>query len=180
METKERFDNKITEVENAVEEYFCKEMDKAPKDYFDKDITNLLLELLMKKSLPLSDVAKKDKFFLYELIEKRVQFCFTFKIEDARVIILLCQVAKNAGTAVMYLTYIQYLLKKRNERVLNLDNLCRFFPSGFINEDVLHEIWDKQKIKTKNGGSDNLLDYQSAMKSIQYHDNDNNDKNNNN
>jgi hypothetical protein len=156
---------------NAVEEFICKAMDKASRVEMSKDDTELLVQLLMVgKPIPLSTVKKVDKYFLYELIEKRVEHCFTFKIPDSRAIVFISAIAKSAGTAVMYLTYLQYKCKKSNRTELTLDYLCELFPIGFIPESELKAIWDKQKVMTKSmGGSDNLLDYQSAMKSIQFH-----------
>ena len=156
---------------NAVEEFFCKEFDKAPKSPMDKEDLELFMQLYLSKTIPLADVAKKDKFFLYELIEKRVAGCFGYKITDARVIVILSTMAKTAGSAVMYLTYLQYKCKKDNIKEVTFDYICKLFPDGFIPDHELHKVWLMQKVeKGKNGSmsSDNLLDYQSAMKSIQF------------
>lgn len=154
---------------NAIEDFFCKEIDNADKNTFTDANMFLLAELLSKKSVPLESVDEKDKYFLYQVIEKRIKHCFTFKVEDARVIVYLSSIADTAGKAVMYLTYLQYRCKKTGTEVLTLDDVAKFFGSGFLSEDDLKTIWDKQKInKGDKNGSDNLLDYQSAMKSIQF------------
>ena len=154
---------------NAVEELFCKEMDKAKTETLNKEDFELFIGLCSAKPIPLESVDKKDKFFLYELIEKRVQYSFGYKINDARVIVLIATMARNAGSAVMYLTYLQYKCKKNNTKEVTFDYLIKLFPDGFIPDNELHTIWDKQKVKKGEGmGSDNLLDYQSAMKSIQF------------
>jgi len=154
---------------NAVEEIFCKEMDKAKTETLDKEDFELFVKLCQSKPVPLESVDKKNKFFLYELIEKRVQHCLSYRILDARVIIHISTMAKTTGGAVMYLTYIQYKCKQKNIRELTFDLLVQMFPEGNIPESELELIWSKQKVsKSKDMGSDNLLDYQSAMKSIQF------------
>ena len=155
---------------NSVEEIFCKAMDKASREETTGEDSEILIGLVIQgKPVPTDTVEKKDKFFLYELIEKRVAGCFTFTITDSRVIVFLSVISRSAGTAVMYLTYLQYRCKKEGVTELSLDFLCRTFPMGFVPDSELKEIWDNQKVKRKNmSSSDNLLDYQSAMKSIQY------------
>lgn len=154
---------------NAVEELFCKEMDKAKTETLNKEDFELFIGLCSAKPIPLESVDKKDKFFLYELIEKRVQYSFGYKINDARVIVLIATMARNAGSAVMYLTYLQYKCKKDNTKEVTFDYLIKLFPDGFVTESELQSIWYKLKVKKGEGmGSDNLLDYQSAMKSIQF------------
>lgn len=101
----ERLSYEQTKNPNAVEENFCKDMDKATRVEMDEETTKTLIQLMMSRPVPLSSVAKKDKFFLLELIEKRVEHCFTFKITDARVIVFLALISESAGTAVSYPTY---------------------------------------------------------------------------
>jgi len=160
---------------NSLEEHFCKEFEKImSRDSMmlrtmDEFETEMLLKLLSSKPVPLDKVVSKDKHFLYQIIEKRVEHCFTFKINDARVILFLSIISKSAGTAIMYLTYLQYVCKKINIKELDFDKLILMFADGFPTEEALHIIWDKQKVK-RDSGSDNLLDYQTAMKSIQFND----------
>lgn len=160
---------------NAVEEHFCKEFEKISDRnsmtlrQMDEFETEMLLTLLSSKPVSLDKVEKKDKQFLYQIIEKRVEYCFTFKIADARVILFLCIITKSAGIAIMYLTYLQYVCKKENIKELTFDKLMDIFPDGFPKDEALKSIWLKQKVK-RDSGSDNLVDYQSAMKSIHFID----------
>lgn len=154
---------------NAVEEIFCKEMDNAKTETLNKEDFELFVTLCSSKPKPLESVNKEDKFFLYEVIEKRVQHCFGYKITDARTIILIATMSKTTGGAIMLLTYIQYRCKKDNIKEVTFDYLIKLFPDGFVTESELETIWSKQKVsKSKDMSSDNLLDYQSALKSIQF------------
>ncbi|MBK7362746.1 MAG: hypothetical protein IPJ01_10660 [Micavibrio sp.] len=161
---------------NAVEEHFCKEFEKINDRYsmmlrtMDDFETEMFLMLLNSKPVTLDKIAIKDKQFLYDIIEKRIKYVYTFKVVDSRVILFLCSVTKTIGIAVMYLTYLQYICKKENIRELSFDKLTMdIFPDGFPRDEALKEVWLKQKVK-RDSGSDNLVDYQSAMKSIQFID----------
>ena len=113
-----------------------------------------------------SENHKAEKPFLYKLIEKRIRYCFTFSILDERLLLFLTAVAQTPGKAIMYLTYMQYWAKRHKQFVITFDDFCmKIFPHGFPNDEDLHDVWVKQKIK--NG---NLLDFQSAMVSIQFDD----------
>lgn len=161
---------------NSLEEHFCKEFEKImSRDSMmlrtmDDFETEMLLMLLDSKPVALDKIAVKDKQPLYDIIEKRIKYVYTFKVVDARVILFLACVTKRAGISVMYLAYLQYICKKQNIRELSFDKLTMdIFPDGFPKEEALKYVWDKQKVK-RDSGSDNLLDYQSAMKSIQFND----------
>ncbi len=162
--------------ENAVEEHFCKPFEQADKHEMSiADTGDLLLLASSKNTFSNWPLLEKEKPFLYKVIEQRVQACFTFKITDCRLIMWLCMISKSPGTAVMYLAYLQYWCKKNNVKEIDIDIFCeKVLPSGYPSEEDLQEIWDAQKVirtKTKGDifpGSDNLLDYQQAYKSIQF------------
>ena len=154
--------NNPTEIEKNVSEKMA-QLQTVP---MNEEMSGLLISLMfMKKDF---EMPEDKKPFLYAVIEKRVEHCFTFKITDARLILLLAIVSVNPGTAVMYLWYLQYWCFKNNVKEIDLDVVCgRIFPMGFFKEKDLEEIWDEQKVKS-DGGSDNLVDYASAGTSIQF------------
>lgn len=160
--------NEITKQENAVEEYFCKPFSKLQKHEMDKETTGFLITLLMSKDKQ-KELPEKEKPFLMKLIEQRIKGCFSFDIKDTRLILFITIIAKSAGTAVMYLTYLQWCCKQKGYKEIDLEKFCELFPMGFPNETDLQKVWDGQKVERDNGkGSDNLLDYQSAMVSIHF------------
>lgn len=155
--------------EDAVEQYFCKPFDVAKRYPLTEENSAFLLELLFKS--PAYSIPDKEKPFLVQVIEKRLQYSFSFKINDARLILFIAIITRTPGTAIMYLVYLQYWCKKNERKEIDLKLFCEsIFPWGFPNESDLSKIWDKQKIQREKDykGSDNLLDYQSAMKSIQF------------
>jgi hypothetical protein len=98
-------------------------------------------------------------------MEKRIEVLHDFEL-DERTLLFLCCICKSAGVSVMYIWYLQYKSKKRNIKEISLESFCEIFPVGFPSEDDLHRMWDNQKVLVKGMGSDNLLDYPYAGKSL--------------
>lgn len=157
----------------AVEQFFCKPFGMLKRYPMSDANAEMLMKLLLAKGhiKKLTDIPDEGKPFIYQMLEKRIQHCFTFKVEDPRLILFLAMITETPGTAVMYLAFIQYWCKQTGVQMLDLETFCeRIFPMGFPSEDDLHKLWDEQKVKREkgNGGSDNLLDYATAYKSIQF------------
>lgn len=147
---------------NSIEEIVCVPFDKVQRVPMTKELTGMLIQMLMADPKPTKDVPEKEKPFLYALIEKRVKFAFQYKIDDARVILLISLVAKSPGTAVLYLWYLQYLAKRDKIEVISMDYFIETgFPFGFPTDESLHQIWDNQKFI--NG---NLVDHAQYGKSL--------------
>ena len=158
--------NKIIKQENAVEKYFCEPFDKVQRVPMSEENTGFLMKLLMMKGL--KEPPEKDKPFLIKVIESRLKTAFSFSIKDNRLRLFIAIISQTPGTAIMYLTYLQYWCKKNKTKEIDLEKFCDIFPMGFLNEKDLEKIWDGQKVLRGEGGSDNLLDYQSAMLSIHF------------
>jgi hypothetical protein len=154
----------------AIEKLFCIPFNKLRSHPMDEETTGLFLQLTFSGEHGKEVVIpEKEKPFLYKVIESRVKGAFTFILNDSRLIMFLCVIAKTPGTAIMYLTYMQYWAKQKNVNQITFDIFARdIFPMGFPSNEDLHLLWNAIKVKRENGGSDNLLDYQSAMKSIQF------------
>lgn len=161
---------KTTLQPDAVENLFCKKFEKLPCVSAEEEDMEILGKLLLSKKTSLSDapIEEKDKPFLYKVIEKSLKFRFDFKINDSRLIIFLCAIARTPGAAIMYLAYLQFWCKKHNIREIDIEFLWKeIFPAGFPSEEDLHKLWTETKVNTNGeGGSDNLLDYARAYQSI--------------
>ena len=159
-------DASYTEKENAIEEIVYNSLkDKNFSELSEEDADFFIsVSLLSKRFRPL----EKDKFPLFQIIERRVEHCFTFKFIDQRAILILCAWTKTAGNAILYLWYIQGWCFKNNVREVDLETLStRIFPRGIFSEDTLKSVWIKQKVR-KNELEQNLIDYNVAGSSIQY------------
>lgn len=151
---------KTTDQEDSIEKYFCKPFGKLRRYPKNEEMTKMLIQFIMNKHF---QMPVKDQPFLFQVIVKRLEVCFTFKINDHALILFLAVLSKTPGTAIMYLTYLQYWCKKHNKKTIDLGLFCEIFPFGFPNDEDLSKIWDQQKLA--NGS--NLLDHANALKSIQ-------------
>jgi hypothetical protein len=157
-------DFNVTEQDNSIEELFAKEFEKTEKYPMDDFTTEMLVKLTLSKNTSYA-IPEGEKPFLYKLMEKRIEVLHDFEL-DERTLLFLCCICKSAGVSVMYIWYLQYKSKKRNIKEISLESFCEIFPVGFPSEDDLHRMWDNQKVFVKGMGSDNLLDYPYAGKSL--------------
>jgi len=152
-----------------IEEKFCKVFDNLQKHPMTQELSKAMISLLFAD--PTKPIPKLTAEFLFRLITKRVEICFTFKITDWRLTTFLMFLSETPGNAVMYLTYLQYWCKKHNVKELDINIFCEsIFPWGFPSKDDMLKLWDDTKVYNREGSSDsdNLVDYASAMKSIQF------------
>lgn len=158
--------SEVVHEEDAIEKYFCKEFKKLPTFPMGARDSELLVRLLLGGDLV---IPQEEKPFLIQVIEKRVEHCFTYTI-NSKAVAFIAALTENPGTAIMYLTYFQYVSKQfrkqATDKLVTLELICEVFPMGFPSKEDLHNLWDSIKVKCSNGGSDNLLDYASALKSI--------------
>lgn len=172
-------DNKLRE--DAIELLVCEKMHRLPKNNtLSDESSKFLINLVYMENDPKHPLQKwegfTEKVFLYELLKKRTEFCFTFKFKNPIALLFLVGNIASPGQGILYLWYIQWWTFKNRDvedNVIDLLTLCeKIFPWGFFSEDDLHKIWDSQKVSTKlfndNKGSDNLVDYSVAGNSIQF------------
>jgi hypothetical protein len=151
---------------NSIEDLFYKPLKEKQKEPMSSDLSGTFIHLGLAKGL---DIPKEEKPFLYQLIEKRLEHVFTFKMTEPRAILLICAVAESAGNAIMYLWYLQGWCKENNVRELDFDLIStRIFPMGFFPQSTLQAAWDAQKVKIQDSFTDNLLDYTIFGKTLQF------------
>ena len=159
-------DYALTENPNLIEELICEKIRLAPKMPMSKELSEMMISLCFagdKFSIP-----EKEKPFTFKVIEKRLEFCFTYKINDARLILLICAVAENPARIIMYLWYLQSWCHKNGVREVDFEMFTiRIFPMGFPTEQVMSDIWDAAKV-SDGKQSYNLADIARAGESIQF------------
>lgn len=160
-------DNSYTNRENAIEEVVYDFLKDCTLVEMTKETTETFLMIgMMPKNAKLK---QEDKPFLFQLMDKRIEHCFTFKVTDERVLLALSMWAESAGNAVMYLWYIQGWCFKNNVREVDFETLgMKIFPFGIFSHKDLKSVWDNQKVQKKGMQSDNLIDYAVAGLSIQF------------
>lgn len=161
----------------SVEELVCNELHWSHKEPMSKELSKLLMKLyLMDHHMRDEDKNKfsddLDDQFITKLIKSRSNV-YQFKLAPT-VVALLGLLTQVPGKAVMYLTYLQYIVSKQYKDLINKEltmiDIIKIFPVGFFSDEVLDKAWDAQKIDFRDEGralgSDNLVDHQEAMESI--------------
>lgn len=171
-------ENKEKNNPEAIEIFFCKEFEKMkslPLSVENFGFLYTLGTLNQEQLQNLRNIPEAEKPFIIKLIEKRVEVCFDYTIElDPRVKFIVATLGESPGKAVMLLTYIQYKCFKLKIKDLTYEDLMmKIFPIGVPSDEDLNKLWNMQKIDNSIRiglipGSDNLLDYPDALKSIRF------------
>jgi hypothetical protein len=153
---------------NAVENIFCAEMSKGVIEPLSEDMMKILITLITNKpSLDEMHREISSQSMLLNILEDRIKSMNKEIDKGASIFVSLA--CETPGEVVMYSYYISYMMKRREiGQKLDLETLCTaIFPMGMFTRESLGRIWDSQKVKGKSG-SDNLLDYLEASKSLNY------------
>ena len=172
MENKrpEYLDYSVTKLPDSVEVYFCEPLDKnGKKESMDDDLSRLFITLCMVKDPEVEEMYNQlhEASPLVKIISSRAEFA-GLKMDKKTAILLSC-ICSSPGQAVMYIYYLLYKAKKLGMKELSFDRVSmEIFPFGFFTEETLNYHWDLQKVRKDPGsfGTDNLLDYPEAMKSL--------------
>ena len=153
--------------QNAIEEVIYDFLKDCNRVEMSNEVSELYMLIgLMSKDVKLST---EEKPFIFQVMEKRVENCFTFRFTDERALLALSIWAENAGVSIIYLWYIQAWCFKNNVREVDFETLgLKIFPTGIFSEENLKSVWDNQKIEKSGMESDNLIDYNVAGLSIQF------------
>lgn len=154
----------VTEQPNSIEELFAKNFQKLNKYPMDNEMSEMFVKLLLSKNSSY-DIPEEEKPHLYKIMEKRISILHDYEVDD-RVLLFLCLVCKSAGDGFMYCWYLQYEAKNRGLDKITFEVFAEIFGSGFPSDYGLQNIWNEQKVKSKNMSSDNLLDYPRAGVSL--------------
>lgn len=154
----------VTKQSDSIENLFAKQFAELTQYPMDNNTSEMYIKLLMLKDEDLN-IEQKDKSFLYSLIEKRYLVTYSYKL-DIRTTLFLSFFCQTAGIVVMYLWYLQYECKTRNINEITFETFSVIFGNGFPSVEALHKLWVNQKVDSNGLGSDNLLDYTDAGKSL--------------
>ena len=159
-----------TKKETAIEEILYDFLKNRSRAEMSEDVCETYLTIGMTpKNL---QIPNSEKPFLFQIIEKRVEHCFTFKFIDQRAILAVCLWAESAGNAIMYLWFIQAWCFKNNVKQIDFETLgTKIFPMGIFSKKDLSEVWKSQKVSPDGKNTiyeTNLVDYNLAGSSIQF------------
>lgn len=150
---------------SAVEYAFCRLFGELRCRYTIHTLTCVnAVSLATWTELPLSSY----KVEIMEAMKSRALSHLTVDIED-RAYTYLAMVSDRMSVAMMFLTYVQYWACQHRCKIITFELLRdKIFEHGFPSGRDLGCLWYAQKIERLPGGSDNLIDYKEAQKSIQF------------
>ena len=160
---------------NSVEEKFCKPFGALKVRPMSKDETKIMLSaVIMDESDKNNFIDDEDKSLpdSLRIVRSSLKNRFTVTLTEPTQI-MVATVCRSIGSIIMHLTYLQYRAKQMNKKELSVSDYADIFPNGVPTESELQKIWESQKIERGEDnilGSDNLLDYKLACKSIQFED----------
>lgn len=150
--------------EDAIENIFCKEMEKVPCHPMSDELAKIFIKMIMIQNPPEELVKEISATFPYQLICKRLEVMYSYDLDFRTKFFLICLTDGIPGKLVMYLTYLQYLAKRYNVNEIDFDFFgTRAFPHGYPSDEDMSKLWSIQKVKAS---PDNLVDHVSALKSI--------------
>lgn len=166
-------DNEVTLQPDSIEKIFCEPFSKLPVRPFNREESAIMVSCLAADEQPerlIIDEKNPEVPNSAIMLKKSLRTRFSFEMTEPMQV-MVASTCKSVGVIIMYLTYLQYWAKKHDKRKLSTSDLSNIFPMGVPTEEALHKLWDAQKVKRTERnpiGSDNLLDYQTALKSIHF------------
>lgn len=168
---------------NSIELVFGDKAYKMRKCVLTNDQAEMFLKLsllennlnqLGKENFMAELTSESEGNFMCKLINSRVKACCTYTLHPCA-LAFLSTICDRPGTAIEYIYYIQYIVGKVKPHLKTVEITMNhigmdIFPMGVFSESQLRELWDDQKLifddPNDRRGSDNLLDYAVALKSL--------------
>jgi len=166
-------DHSVTQEANALETHMCERLNKTSLVPMSKDLSLALIQLLLTKEEGTKKMHEEllKTSWEYKALFERAKSSLTVEFEPSGLIMTFftsVYTAPAIGSAIMYIYYIQYVCKQGGIKKFTAQTFCEtVFPMGVFRKEDLDEVWDACKV-SRNGGSDNLIDYPEASKSIQF------------
>ena len=164
-------ESSTTKDDSAVERLFCvpfKDLPKRPMTNEEKALFLALTNMEKENGVMLEfDISDQEVPMSLRILQKSIEHRFNFKMTDS-LKLMISSLCKSAGEVIMYLTFLQYCAKTFDKKELGMIHFYNIFPDGEV-PTTLEDIWRKQKVKRSENnphGSDNLLDYPFASKTI--------------
>lgn len=149
----------------AIERIFCRPFEELPR-VLSEEVYHYRLELSLP-GWPDFDL-DTDTIERLQALKKRLREYLSVEIEE-RALVYLALVSDRFAVAIMFVTYVQYWAKQNQVEKITFELVRnRIFTHGFPSPKSLKEIWFNQKVPRKGNESDNLIDFSTAQKSIQF------------
>lgn len=112
-----------------------------------------------------NSIVKERSFTSASVFYNRVQSCHSYTISVAAAM-FISTLIDNPGVSTIYANYIQYKAFKNGLKKVGIQDIAMMMPFGVFSKATLTQAWDLQKYRGDHPGSDNMLDYYEAQKSI--------------
>lgn len=160
----------LTTKEPDAIEKICIEIENSQKAPMSEEDSMIFIQLSLYHSAygTSPDIPDSELPPLTIIMRERIKANHQYTLDLASTL-FISNISENPAVVVMYCWYLQYWAFKNNVRDINIDTIgMRIFPDGFVTSNVMYRIWQLQKVERQNGSSDNLLDFVTAGKSIQF------------
>lgn len=166
-------DNKVTLEPDSIERLFCEPFGNLPVREMTVEEVDMFIKMLsIEKENPLFKIEDMSNDIPQSIkaINSFLHYRFSFEMTDALKVVI-AYMCESFGKIIMYMTFLQFKSKKMGKKKLSVIDLGGIFPRGFPKDESMSELWVNVKVNraiANSGGSDNLLDYQTALKSIHF------------
>lgn len=149
---------------------WCEELDRKPKKEMSMEESDVFIRCTAYES-NISHDPECQKLLkgwnAAAILNDRVKSFHTYTVELS-VLVFLGAILDRPGIVVEYANYMQYKCWQHGIKHINMSVFSKHIcPMGFFDEETLHEMWEKQKIVSKDGkGLGNMLDHPEFMESI--------------
>lgn len=131
--------------------HFCELINKGDDEHFD-----VLLQ--------------RNAWNFASVLYYRVKDMHTYEMTKTTAL-FMAGLMQSPAHCVIYANYLEYELRKRNKKKIDLSVFCEIFPVGVFEDATLQEAWERQKYHHKHRigdefDSDNMLDYSYASTSL--------------
>ena len=120
------------------EEFFAAKTEPMDETLRELTMKSLMAELHMNMENPFKDMP------LFQMVEKHAK-AMELQATVPAMIVITC-LAMKPGSILMYLSAI-----RSKTDVLNMEYICKTWPTGYIPEDELQRLWELQKVGSENG-----------------------------
>ena len=164
-----REDNSIELWATEAEKLFANNYKPMDDELVPAFLACFMQEKKMEEDAELKTKLEEKKLGLSSVFYNRVKYCQSYNVTSA-VCLFVGMASKSFGEITIYTNYLQYKAYKEGVKLVDMNFIStKVFPWGFPTDEVLHKVWDMQKVKREEQfESDNLLDYAKCQKSITF------------
>ena len=157
-------EHKTVQQEDAIEHLFCIPFVALERVAMSDEILSFLVDSVIQ-----DEAASLHENEAKKRLSERIKICFSYTMDEKTKLFLLFLCEGIINRCIMYLTYYQYVSRRKKiKHFLFPESITNIFADKFPSNSDLDKLWENVRVeKTRRGaGSNNLLDYQTALHSL--------------